>query len=200
VPTRGSKSKLSPEEAAAWQGFLRANVRMLRELDADLVRSHRLPLSSYDVLINLALAPGRRLRMTELAEQVLLSPSGLTRLIDQLQRDGLVERERGADDGRSVEAVLTPEGRKVLRAANEAHLKRVRELFLDRLSDAQLSQLGDIWSTVGRNPATTPQTAPPHCGPAGKDDHGPVTSSVFSEASAAPQALRRGECRSPALP
>lgn len=149
MPVRGSKSRLSPDEAAGWQGLLRLNGRILRELDADLVRSHRLPLSSYDVLIQLALAPRRRLRMTELAEEVLMSPSGLTRVVDQLQRDGLVERERRAEDARSFDAVLTTEGRRRLKAANEAHLKRVRELFLDRLSDAQLGQLVDIWDTVG---------------------------------------------------
>lgn len=145
----GSKGKLSPDEATAWQGLLRVNARMLRELDADLVRSHRLPLSSYDVLIQLALAPRRRLRMSELAKEVLMSPSGLSRVVDQLERDGLVERERRADDGRSSDAVLTPEGRKRLRAANQTHLKRVRELFLDRVSDAQLRQLTDVWNTIG---------------------------------------------------
>ena len=149
MPARGSKSKLSPDEAAAWQGLLRLNARILRELDADLVRSHGLAASSYDVMIQLALAPRRRLRMTELAEEVLMSPSGLTRVVDQLEREGLVERERRGDDARSFDAVLTPEGRKRLKSANEAHLARVRELFLDRLSDAQLEQLVDIWSAVG---------------------------------------------------
>jgi DNA-binding MarR family transcriptional regulator len=101
------------------------------------------------VLIQLALAPRRRLRMTALAEEVLMSPSGLTRVVDQLERDGLVARERRADDARSLDAVLTPEGRKRLRAANETHLKRVRELLLDRLSDEQLAQLVEIWGTIG---------------------------------------------------
>jgi DNA-binding MarR family transcriptional regulator len=149
VPARGSKSKLSTAEVAAWQGLVRVNARMLRELDADLVRSHQLSTSSYDVLIQLALAPRRRLRMTELAEEVLMSPSGLTRVVDQLEREGLVERRRRSDDARSFEAVLTAAGRTRLRAANERHLQRVRELFLDRLSDAQLEQLVDIWGTIG---------------------------------------------------
>jgi DNA-binding MarR family transcriptional regulator len=149
VPARGTKSKLSPEEAAAWQGLVRLNARMLRELDADFARTHRLSNSAYDVLIQLALAPRRRLRMTALAEEVLMSPSGLTRVVDQLERDGLVERERRTDDARSFDAVLTPEGRTRLRAANETHLARVRELFLDRLSDEQLAQLVAIWGTIG---------------------------------------------------
>lgn len=69
-------------------------------------------------------------------------------VVDQLQRDGLVERERREDDARSFDAVLTPEGRKRLRDANEAHLKRVRELFLNRLSDTQLKQLGSVWRKI----------------------------------------------------
>lgn len=148
MPERGPKSKLSPDEDAAWKGLLRINVRLLKELDEDLLRSHHLSLSSYDVLIQLALAPGRRLRMTSLAEEVLMSPSGVTRVVDQLQRDGLVAREQRDDDARSFDAVLTPEGRKRLRAANQTHLGRVRALFLNRLSEAQLGQLGDIWDTV----------------------------------------------------
>ena len=149
VPARGSKSRLSPEEAAAWQGLLRLHARLLKELEADLVREHQMPHSSYDVMIQIALAPGRRLRMTELAQEVLMSPSGLTRIVDQLEREGLVARERRADDGRSFDVALTDEGRKRLRAANATHLKRIRELFLDRLSDAQLAQLAAIWETLG---------------------------------------------------
>ena len=148
VPKRGSKSRLSSAEGAAWKGFLRANVRLLRELDADLVRSHHLSLSSYEALFQLAQAPERRLKMTTLAGQVLMSPSGLTRVIDQLQRAGLVEREQRRDDARSFDAVLTPEGRSRLRTANQRHLELVRELFLDRLSDAQLGGLADIWETI----------------------------------------------------
>jgi DNA-binding MarR family transcriptional regulator len=111
-----------------------------------------MPGSSYDVLIALALAPRRRLRMTELAEQVLMSPSGLTRIVDQLVREGLVEREQREDDGRSFDAVLTPEGRTRLRAANESHLQHVRELFLDRLSDTQLKQLAAVWRKIEPRP------------------------------------------------
>jgi DNA-binding MarR family transcriptional regulator len=107
-----------------------------------------MPGSSYEVLIALALAPRRRLRMTELAEQVLMSPSGLTRVVDQLQREGLVEREKREDDGRSFDTVLTPAGRTRLRAANESHLQQVRDLFLDRLSDDELKQLAAVWRRV----------------------------------------------------
>jgi DNA-binding MarR family transcriptional regulator len=139
----------------AWQGLLRLSTRLIRELDADLVRAHQLPHSSYDVMIQLALAPDRRLRMTELAREVLMSPSGLTRIVDQLEREGLVARERREDDARSFDVVLTEEGRRRLRAANVTHLERVRERFLDRLSDEQLEQLAGVWAAI------EPDASPP---------------------------------------
>ena len=145
---RGSPSKLSDDELAAWQGLLRANVHLVRTLDADLQRSHQLAHTAYDVLIQLGLAPGRSLRMSELADEVLMSHNGLTRVVTQLQSDGLVARERDPQDGRVVHVTLTPQGRKVLRSANQAHLARVRELFLDRLSTEQLQQLREIWDTI----------------------------------------------------
>jgi DNA-binding MarR family transcriptional regulator len=148
VSSRGPADRLSPAELEAWQGLLRVNARLVRLLDADLQRSHGLSGNDYDVLIQLGLAPRRRLRMTALAEQVLMSPSGMTRLVDELERDGLVVRERREDDARSFDVVLTPAGRTRLRAANRTHLRRVRELFLDRLSDAQLEQLAEIWGAL----------------------------------------------------
>ena len=155
VPTtRGSADRLSPEELAAWQGFLRAHARLSRVLDADLQQSHGLSGNDYDVLIQLGLARGRRLRVTTLAEQVLMSPSGLSRLVDGLERLGLVARERREDDARSYDVVLKPAGRARLKAANRTHLERVREMFLDRLSDAQLRQLRDVWAALDPSPTT----------------------------------------------
>ena len=149
VSPRASKSSvLSRDELAAWSGFVRAHSYLVRELDKDLQRSHRLGQSSYQVLLQLAIAPRGRLRMTALADAVLLSPSGLTRLVDQLEREGLVARERREDDARSYDAVLSPQGRKLAKAATQAHLRRVRELFIDRLSEAQITQLIAIWTAV----------------------------------------------------
>ena len=148
MATETSKSGvLSRQELAAWQGMLRANAYLLRELDKDL-RRYQLNLSSHDVLLQLALAPRRRLRMSSLAEAVLLSPSGLSRLVDQLEREGLVVREQRADDARSYDVVLSPQGRKRLKAANHAHLLRIRELFVDHLSPDQISQLVAIWNAI----------------------------------------------------
>ena len=148
MPERGSPSKLSDDELAAWQGLLRANAVLQRTLNADLQRSHQLPGNGYDVLIQLGLAPDKRLRMRDLADEVLMSHNGLTRVVAQLEADGLVRRERDVQDGRVVHASLTPQGREVLRSANRAHLARVRELFLDRLSTEQLRQLRAIWDAV----------------------------------------------------
>lgn len=145
---RGSADRLSPAELKAWQGLLRVSARLERVLDADLERSHALSGNDYDVLIQLGLAPRRRLRMTTLAEQVLMSPSGVSRLVDTLEREGLVARERGEDDARSFDVVLTPAGRARLKAANRTHLERVRGLFLHRLSDEQLEQLAEIWDAL----------------------------------------------------
>ena len=147
-----SPNKLSPDELEAWQGFLRTNSQVARLLDGDLARLHGLSESRYDVLIQLGLAPRRRLRMTTLAQEVLMSPSGLSRLVDELEGEGLVARERRDDDARSFNVVLTPTGRSRLKSANRTHLRRVRELFLDRLTDAQLRQLSEIWEAVSRAP------------------------------------------------
>src|SRR3982751_7019004 len=90
----------------AWRGMLRVHSALVKALDAEWLAGHELPLTSYEVLINLQAAPGRRRRMAELADGVLLSRSGMTRLVDRLERDGLLERDACADDGRGTFAVL----------------------------------------------------------------------------------------------
>jgi len=88
------ESNLNDAEIRAWQAFLHAHHQITRKLDAELRSEHELPLNAYDVLLRLARAPGRRLRMSDLAERVMMSPSGLTRVVDRLAADGLVRRER----------------------------------------------------------------------------------------------------------
>jgi DNA-binding MarR family transcriptional regulator len=161
VPPRGSANRLSDDELAAWQGLLRAGVRFQRELDADLRRSHGLSGSDYDVLIQLGVAPSKSLRMSEIAEEVLMSHNGVTRVVAQLEGDGLVTRERDAQDGRAVHVTLTPKGREVLQSANRAHLTQVRALFLDHLSDEQLRQLRSIWDSVDPELVAGRRRAPP---------------------------------------
>src|SRR4051794_27231921 len=102
VSSRAAAEKLSPRELAAWRGFLRVHAALAKALDEELQAAHGLPLSSYEVLAVLQAAPGKRLRMAELADRVLLSRSGMTRLVDRLARDGLLRRELCSDDGRGA--------------------------------------------------------------------------------------------------
>jgi len=139
---------LDDHELAAWRGFLRVHSALTKELDAQLAREHGLPLTSYEVLLFLAEAPGGRLRMSELAESVLLSRSGLTRLVDRLEREGLIERSNCTEDARGFFAVITPAGRRAFAAARKTHLDGVRELFLQHFSDDELNQLGRLWDRV----------------------------------------------------
>jgi DNA-binding MarR family transcriptional regulator len=140
--------RLSAEELAAWRGFLRVHSALFHQLDADLSAADDLPLRSYEVLLLLEDAPQRRLRMSDLSRSVLLSPSGVTRLIDRLEREGLVERERCPDDGRGYNAVLTGAGDARLRRARATHLAGVRRLFLDRLDDDDLLRLAEYWDRL----------------------------------------------------
>jgi DNA-binding MarR family transcriptional regulator len=128
--------------------MLRAHAELTRALDAQLTREHKLPLSSYEVLLFLADAPKGRMRMSELAESVLLSRSGLTRLVDRLERDGLLKRERCESDARGLFAEITPEGRELFDAARRTHLEGVRALFLDRFSRDELRALGELWQKL----------------------------------------------------
>lgn len=139
---------LSELELEAWRGFLRTHATLTRELDDELRRAEALSLSEYDVLVQLADAPGGRLRMAELASAVVLSRSGLTRLVDGLERKGLVSRERCPDDARGFHAVITKDGLAVRRRASRTHLAGVRERFLGRLSTEQLEELAGGWRAL----------------------------------------------------
>jgi DNA-binding MarR family transcriptional regulator len=140
--------RLNQLEMGAWGGFLRAHRSLVAELDEELRREHGLPLTSYDVLVQLENAPGRQLRMSELADAVLLSRSGLTRLVERLQRKHLLERRECADDARGAFAVLTDEGAAALRKARKTHLAGVRTRFLERFDEKELERLGQAWDRV----------------------------------------------------
>ncbi len=115
----------------AWRSFLRAHARLIRRLDEELRAAHQLSLAEYDALLQLAAAPGRRLRMSVLADRVLLSRSGITRLVDRLVADGMVERSACSTDARGAEAALTRAGLDRLRLAARTHLDGVERYFLD---------------------------------------------------------------------
>jgi DNA-binding MarR family transcriptional regulator len=143
-----SSSLLSERELAAWKGMLATHSRLVHELDAELERDHGLPLSSYEVLMNLADAEDNRLRMGELADRLLLSRSGITRLADRLEKQGLIERRRCDDDGRGYYAWLTDSGRDLIIAARPDHLDGVRRHFLNRLGPDDIKALGAIWDRL----------------------------------------------------
>jgi DNA-binding MarR family transcriptional regulator len=146
--------ELAPVELGAWRGLLRVHSAIVRELDHELQEAHGLPLTHYEVLIYLYAAPGRRLRMSELASSVLLSQSGVTRLVDRLERDGLVARERCDDDRRGLFARLTTAGVARLAKARPTHLAGVRRLFLRQFSDEELADLAELWERVLPGSAT----------------------------------------------
>jgi DNA-binding MarR family transcriptional regulator len=143
MPTR-----LTETEMRAWQALLHAHHQVIRKLDVELRAEHGLPLAAYDVLLRLARSPERALRMSDLAQKVLLSPSGLTRLVDRLVARGLVDRLTDPDDARVTLAVLTDEGRRELRKAARTHLGGIREHFTGLLSESQLRNVASGLETV----------------------------------------------------
>jgi DNA-binding MarR family transcriptional regulator len=139
---------LAAHELRAWRGMLRAHAALAKALDAQLEAAHGLQLSSYEVLMYLADAEDQRMRMCDLASTILLSRSGLTRLVDRLQREGLLERVACSDDARGAFAKLTPLGRERLAAARVTHLDGVRAMFIDLFTPEELELLGGSWDRV----------------------------------------------------
>ena len=133
----------------AWVRFLRAHAALTRELSSRLEAVHELTLSDFDVLIQLYYADGQRMRRIDLARSVLLTASGITRLLDGLESCGLVAKERCASDARVTYAVLTKAGVKKLEAARESHLADIEELFGSRFSPEEREQLAEL---LGRLP------------------------------------------------
>jgi DNA-binding MarR family transcriptional regulator len=139
LPT--SAGTTDDERLAAWGTFLRAHAHVTRVLEHELQEAKDLSLADYDVLYQLAAAEGTRLRMSELADRLLLSRSGATRLVDRLESAGLVRRASCATDRRGLWAHLTEPGRQRLRDATPTHLSGVCEHFLDRIPARELDRL-----------------------------------------------------------
>jgi len=144
----GEQETLTLGELRAWRGLLRAHACLAKRLDAALEQAHGLPMTSYEVLHHLEEANGGRMRMCELAEQAQLSRSGLTRLVDRLERDGLIERCSCEHDARGAYACLTGAGRERLEAARGTHLAVIREQFFSHFSESELSSLADMWERI----------------------------------------------------
>ncbi|MBO0777902.1 MAG: MarR family transcriptional regulator [Ktedonobacteraceae bacterium] len=132
-----AKEPLSELHLAAWRAFLKAHATVVDRIDHDLAAEQRLSLSSYDVLIELYEAPDRRLRMHELAQRVVLSRSGLTRLVDRLEAEGLLTRDRCGTDRRGAYAVITEQGVAALRKAWPVYARGISHYFARWLSQEE---------------------------------------------------------------
>jgi DNA-binding MarR family transcriptional regulator len=141
----------APLQLEGWVAFLRAHAAITRELSAQLQREHDLTLNDYEVLLHLSHADGGRMRRVDLAQQVVLTASGITRLLEGLERSGYVCKETCASDARVSYAKLTDEGHEKLRAAARTHLQGIDELFLSRYSGSELTALAEL---LGRLPVT----------------------------------------------
>jgi DNA-binding MarR family transcriptional regulator len=140
--------QLDERELRAWRGMLRIHATLTKALDTELEAAHGLPLSSYEVLLHLDDAEGQRMRMSDLAAMVILSRSGLTRLVDRLEREGLIARESCPSDARGSFATLTAAGRRKLTAARATHLAGVRSMFLNHFTAEELELLGSAWERL----------------------------------------------------
>ena len=141
---------LSPLEQRAWRAFVAVSSVVMAELENELEAAHGLSLGEYAVLVELSEAADQRLRMSELAGHLHLSPSGLTRRLDGLVKAGYVARQPSEQDRRVTLAVLTDAGRSTLEAAAPVHVAGVRAHFVDHLSRTQLRQLGTAFEALQR--------------------------------------------------
>jgi DNA-binding MarR family transcriptional regulator len=133
---------------AAWIRLLRAHAALTRELSSRLEAQHGLSLRDYDVLVQIYFAPGRRMRRIDIARTVILSPSGITRLLDGLERAGWVKKEHCASDARVTYAALTEAGLEKFERARATHHADVEELFGSRFTEDEHNQLSELLSRL----------------------------------------------------
>src|SRR3954447_19718722 len=138
APTR------TPTVPKAWVSFLQAHATITRALNSELVAAHGLTLNDYEVLLRLPHVDGRRRRRVDLAERVLLTASGITRLLEGLERSGFVRKAFCQSDGRVVYAELTDEGYEKLRAASRTHLDGIDRLYSRHFDEEELESLGEL--------------------------------------------------------
>jgi len=139
----------APPAVEAWVGLLRAHAAATRALNAQLVAEHGLTINDYEALLHLSRADGNALRRVDLAGRLLLTASGITRLLDGLERAGYVEKGSCATDARVTYAVLTEAGRQKLVDASDGHVAAIHELFEERFDEAELASLAAL---LGRLP------------------------------------------------
>ena len=148
---RARAPQINDEQLDAWRAFLGAQAEVLHTLSKELEEEQGLPLTFYDVLAQLSRAGGR-LRMSKLADAVVLSRSGVTRLVDRMVRAGLVRREACPTDRRSSYAVLTPAGKKALKQASPVHARGIEEHFARHVSDDEAKTLAAVFGRMVASP------------------------------------------------
>src|SRR3954453_8406567 len=146
-----SQLSTPPRQLESWIAFLRSHSAITRELSAQLQREHGLTLNDYEVLLHLSHAEERSMRRVDLAERIVLTASGITRLLEGLEEAGYVCKRHCSSDARVTYAHLTDEGLAKLREAAKTHLRGIDELFLNRYSDPDLVTLAEL---LGRLPLT----------------------------------------------
>ena len=147
---------ISKAQLSAWVAFLTAQKRVIERLSAELKAEHDITLNEYEVLLHLDRAPGRRLKMKDLAANVLLTPSGLTRVADRMVADGLLARETCPTDRRSFELTLTPAGRAKFKQVAPTHVRGVHEHFARHLDDACATTLAASLDRIASGSALPP--------------------------------------------
>jgi DNA-binding MarR family transcriptional regulator len=139
---------LSEEEERIWFGLMETYDSLLRALDARMLAEHNMPLSAFEALMHITHAEEGSISISELADRVRLSPSQVSRIAIDLERRGLVERQRSAIDSRSTEVAITEAGRAQLQQAAPAYLSTIRARIFEGLSERDVKQLGRIWTRI----------------------------------------------------
>lgn len=148
IAYRGDVTPLSPAELRAWRAFIEGSLRVHTRIDEDLKATAGMTLFDYHVLVLLAEAPERRLRMRDLATKLVFAPSRLTYQATRMERMDLIRREECEDDARGTYAVITRHGLDTLRRAAAAHVASIRRDFLDALDPCDLEDLERIFAKV----------------------------------------------------
>jgi DNA-binding MarR family transcriptional regulator len=156
-------SQVLSEQSSAVRAFValvRAHSAAIRQLNAQLTRDHGLTINDYEVLLRLATAEDRRMRRVDLANEVLLTASGITRLLDGLEKAGFVERGSCDSDRRVVYAVLTETGREKLRTASKTHVAQIEELFAAKLEEPEQATFAGLLERMAAGDADLDCSAP----------------------------------------
>jgi DNA-binding MarR family transcriptional regulator len=143
-------ARLTKNRAGAWLAFLQAHSKVILSLEAEMLEDQGLPLTWFDILTHLEIEPEGKMRMQTLADNILLSRSGLTRLFDRMAKEGLVNREPCLEDRRGTYAVITPKGLEALAKAKPGHLRGIFEHFLSKLDDSDVDAVQKALAKVLR--------------------------------------------------